>query len=67
MFGQQQQFGLVDEQPNQQPLQWPARHQVNIIGNADEEQEMIVDQQNNLIQSESNNQILQFSPPKQNQ
>ena len=28
---------------------------------------MIVDQHNNLIQSESNNQILEFSPPKQNE
>jgi hypothetical protein len=28
---------------------------------------MIVDQQNNIIRSESKNQILEFSPPKQNE
>jgi hypothetical protein len=38
---------------------------VNVIGNIEDEQEMIVDQQNNPIQSDSNNLILQFSPPKQ--
>jgi hypothetical protein len=40
---------------------------VNVIGNADEELEMIVDQQNNPVLSENNNQILEFSPPKQNE
>ena len=46
---------------------WPGRNQVNLIGNANEEDEMIVDQQNNPVQSDSNNQILEFSPPKQNE
>lgn len=44
---------------------WPGQNEVNVIGNAEEELEMIVDQQNNLIQIDSNNQILEFSPPKQ--
>ena len=68
MLGQQQQqFGFMDRQPIQQPMQFPRENQVNIIGNEGDEQEMIVDQQNSLIRSQSNNQILEFSPPKQNE
>ena len=42
--GQRQQFGLMEQVHQQQQEQlWPERNQVNVIGNIDEEQEMIVD------------------------
>ena len=55
---------MEQQHVQQQEQLWPGRNEVNFIGNADESQEMIVDQQNNIIRSESN-QILEFSPPKQ--
>ena len=66
---QQQQFGFMDRQPNQQPAQFPMGNKINIIGNIEDAQDdMIVDQlHDDMIRSESNNRLLDFSPPKQNQ